>query len=180
MKLTSLLRSAILLCGVAALTASVGCKSKQAADDGIADDGIVSGGDELPFGGDDMPQTGVNFQDLNRITDVSFTPVYFGYNNYQLDGSEYGKMDQVASYLQNNSDAVLVVEGHCDERGTEEYNMSLGDFRAQSVRAYMVNAGISEDRIQTASFGKSRPAVSGSGEAVWRLNRRGEFALYRR
>ena len=180
MKLPSFLRTALLLCFVATLSASVGCKSKQSVDEDADDTQIVEGGTGLLFGGEDMPQTGMNFQDLPRITDVSFDPVYFGYNNYQLNGSEYGKMDQVARYLQDNSDAVLVVEGHCDERGTEEYNMSLGDFRAQSVRSYMVNAGIAEDRIQTASFGKSRPAVLGSGEDVWRKNRRGEFALYRR
>ena len=178
MKYTSLL----ILCA-AALVLSSGCKHKQATSEGNLDEDLIGGGETVgggEFGGDEVAMPGASFQSLPRITDVSFSPVYFGYNNYQLDGSEYAKMDAVADYLRTNDRAVLVVEGHCDERGTEEYNMSLGEYRAQSVRGYLLTTGIDADRIQTASFGKTRPAVSGSGESIWRLNRRGEFALYLR
>ena len=78
-----------------------------------------------------------------------------------------------------NANVVLVIEGHCDERGTIEYNLSLGEYRSQSVRTYMNNVGISPSRIQTVSYGKERPAVQGSGESAWSKNRRAEFALYR-
>lgn len=179
MKTSSLL---ILFCA-AVLLVSSGCKSRKARDNGMEQD-LVNSGENLEGGafadGESIGMPGESFQSLPRITDVSFNAVLFGYNNYQLDPSEYAKMDAVVSYLQNNSRAVLVVEGHCDERGTEEYNMSLGEFRAQSVRSYILSAGIEADRIQTTSFGKTHPAVPGSGESVWRLNRRGEFALYAR
>ena len=73
---------------------------------------------------------------------------------------------------------VLVVEGHCDERGSNEYNLSLGENRAQAIRATLVSKGIAADRIQTRSYGEEKPAAIGSGESVWSLNRRGEFSLY--
>lgn len=182
MKHTSLL---VLLCAASLLVVSSGCKHKQSLDSTLENDDIVGvgdmvGGADEGFGGETVAMPGASFQTLPRITDVSFSPVYFGYNNYQLNGAEYSKMDAVAAYLQNNDRAVLVVEGHCDERGTEEYNMSLGEYRAQSVRSYLMNAGVDADRVQTTSFGKTRPAVAGSGESAWSLNRRGEFALYQR
>lgn len=117
---------------------------------------------------------------LPKVEGTGFSPVYFGYDNYQIPSSEYSKIDAVANFLRGNDSVVLVVEGHCDERGTNEYNMSLGEYRAQSVRSYLVNAGIAPERIQTASYGEERPAATGTGESSWQLNRRGEFALYQR
>lgn len=113
-----------------------------------------------------------------RIDGLSFSPVYFGYDSFVLAPEEVSKIEQVAAYLNENTRTVLIVEGHCDERGSNEYNLSLGEQRALSVRTYLVNLGISPDRVQSRSFGEERPAVQGTGEAVWRLNRRGEFALY--
>ena len=79
-----------------------------------------------------------------------------------------------------NAGVVLLVEGNCDERGTNEYNMSLGEFRAQSIRNALVAQGIDPARIQTVSYGEEKPAVPGSGESAWRLNRRGDFAFFQR
>lgn len=181
MNLSTLLRTSFVLCAVAALSLSTGCKSKKSMEPtGVDDVDIVAEGEDGFGVNEDIPMPAGNFQDLPRITDVSFSPVYFGTDNYEIAGSEFSKIDAVASYLQSNSRAVLVVEGHCDERGTEEYNMSLGEFRAQSVRSHLLNSGVDVDRIQTASFGKGRPAVSGSGESAWCRNRRAEFALYQR
>ena len=84
----------------------------------------------------------------------------------------------VAQDLLQNMKHVLVVEGHCDERGSNEYNLSLGENRAQAIRATLVSKGIAADRIQTRSYGEEKPAAIGSGESVWSLNRRGEFSLY--
>jgi peptidoglycan-associated lipoprotein len=75
---------------------------------------------------------------------------------------------------------VVVVEGHCDERGSNEYNLSLGENRATIVRNYLVQGGISADRIQTRSYGKEKPAVVGNDESAYSLNRRGEFAIYQK
>ncbi len=184
MRLPSIARLSFVLIGVAAITLASGCSRKKAK----TGDGPYSEGDTVDavaaedgWGAEgDTPLPAGRFSDLPRVQGVNFSPVYFGLDNYQIDASEYGKIDAVADFMRQNASVVLVVEGHCDERGTAEYNMSLGDYRAQSVRSYMISAGISADRIQTQSYGKERPAVQGTGESVWRRNRRGEFALYQR
>jgi len=125
--------------------------------------------------------SGSRFEDMyKRVEGITFAPVYFAFDSYALAPSEASKIDKVAQHLKANASHVLVIEGHCDERGSNEYNLALGENRAQSVRTYMTNLGIAADRIQTRSYGSEKPAVAGSGEAVWRLNRRGEFALYQK
>ena len=73
---------------------------------------------------------------------------------------------------------VVIVEGNCDERGSNEYNLSLGDLRAIAIRDYLVTLGIDAKRIQSKSYGEEKPAVSGHGEGAWSKNRRGEFAVF--
>ena len=120
-----------------------------------------------------------SYKDLvsNAITGLEV--VYFGFDSSTLPSAELHKIDRAAAYLQNNPSHVMIIEGHCDERGSAEYNLSLGEFRAQAVRNYMVNLGIAGNRLQTRSFGFEKPAVIGSGEAVWRQNRRAVFAVYK-
>ena len=74
--------------------------------------------------------------------------------------------------LKQYSDVSVIIEGHCDERGTREYNLALGEKRAQSVKNYLINLGISADRVSTISYGKERPAVVGSNDGAWAQNRR--------
>ena len=125
--------------------------------------------------------SGVRFEDVCQpVQGVRFAPVYFSLDSYVLAPSEVTKVEQVAQHLLANASHVLVVEGHCDERGSNEYNLSLGENRAISVRARLVQLGVPADRIQSRSYGEEKPAVAGSGEAVWRLNRRGEFALFQK
>ncbi len=125
--------------------------------------------------------SGTRFEDsLQPVQGVKFAPVYFAFDSYVLPPSEISKIEQVAQHLQQNPNHVLVVEGNCDERGSNEYNMALGENRALAVRTHLVNLGVSADRIQTRSYGEEKPAVSGTGEEVWRLNRRDEFALYQK
>ncbi|HRR35206.1 MAG TPA: OmpA family protein [Kiritimatiellia bacterium] len=125
--------------------------------------------------------SGARFEDtLQPVQGVTFAPVYFALDSYALAPSEIAKIEQVASHLQRNMNHVLVVEGHCDERGSNEYNLSLGENRAISVRTRLIELGVSGDRIQTRSYGEEKPAVAGSGEEVWRLNRRGEFSLFQK
>ncbi|MBN1557201.1 MAG: OmpA family protein [Lentisphaerae bacterium] len=119
------------------------------------------------------------FEDGVRVTDVRFEPVRFAYDSYQVENSEVGKIESVAAYMRDDTGVRLVVEGHCDERGSREYNMSLGEHRALAVRAYLVGLGIDGARVQTRSYGEEQPADPGHGESAWRQNRRVEFALYR-
>ena len=74
-------------------------------------------------------------------------------------------------------DVILQIEGHCDERGTIEYNMSLGEKRANAARDYLIGMGIAENRLTTISYGEERPAAPGSNEDVWAKNRRAEFKI---
>jgi outer membrane protein OmpA-like peptidoglycan-associated protein len=123
--------------------------------------------------------SGARFEDsLQPVQGMKFAPVYFGFDSYAIPPSEMSKVDQVAQHLLANKTHVLVVEGNCDERGSNEYNLSLGENRAQAVRSALVNLGVAADRIQTRSFGEEKPAAMGTGESVWRLNRRDEFSLY--
>ena len=87
------------------------------------------------------------------------------------------KLESLADYLTRNGQYHLVLEGHCDDRGSEGYNRSLGERRAIAVRNYLVALGVSEVRMKTISYGEERPAASGNGEAVWRQNRRAEIIV---
>jgi peptidoglycan-associated lipoprotein len=122
---------------------------------------------------------GERFEDGVRVTDVRFDPVRFDYDSYQVSPSETHTIERVAAYMRDSRDVRLVCEGHCDERGSREYNMSLGEHRALAVRAYLVGLGIDGSRIQTRSYGEEQPIDPGHGESAWRLNRRVEFALFR-
>lgn len=126
--------------------------------------------------------TGLPFdQDPNftRCTDVDFAPVYFGFDASNLAAAELAKAEAVAQHLQAKPNRVVMIEGNCDERGSNEYNLALGDTRANTIRDYMVNQlGIPAARVQTKSYGEEKPAIAGQGEAAWSKNRRGEFSIY--
>lgn len=119
-------------------------------------------------------------QDPNyaRCTDVDFAPVYFGFDASALPAGEMTKIEAVAAHLQEKPGRVVIIEGNCDERGSNEYNLSLGDLRATSIRAYLESLGIAPNRIQTKSYGEEKPAVIGHDESAWAKNRRGEFAVF--
>ena len=99
--------------------------------------------------------------------------VFFGYNKYDLTPEARATIEKQAQWLKTYSHLNISIEGHCDERGTREYNLALGEKRATAVRNYMVSLGVEGSRIQTVSYGKERPAVTGSDEASWAQNRRG-------
>jgi peptidoglycan-associated lipoprotein len=124
---------------------------------------------------------GARFEDtLKKVEGITLSPVYFAFDSYALAPSEIAKIEQVAKHLLANESHVLVVEGHCDARGSAEYNLALGENRAQAICSHLANLGVDAKRVQTRSFGSEKPAVAGSGEAAWKLNRRGEFALYQK
>jgi peptidoglycan-associated lipoprotein len=119
------------------------------------------------------------FEDMYaRCTDVEFVPVYFGFDSTVVAQGELSKVDAVARHLADKPERVVVVEGHCDERGSNEYNVSLGENRASIVRNYLVQSGIEEGRIQTRSYGEEKPAAIGNAESFWSKNRRDEFVIF--
>ncbi len=99
--------------------------------------------------------------------------VFFGYDKYDLSPEARATIEKQAQWLKTYSSINISVEGHCDERGTREYNLALGEKRAMAVRNYLIALGIESSRIQTISYGKERPAVTGSDDTSWAQNRRG-------
>ena len=98
--------------------------------------------------------------------------VFFGYDSSDLDSDALELLQDQVAWLKQNSNVSVTIEGHCDERGTREYNLALGEKRAQSVKNYLIGLGISPDRVSTISYGKERPAVVGSNDRAWAQNRR--------
>ncbi len=98
--------------------------------------------------------------------------VLFGYDSYELDAEARGVLARHADWLRGNPGVRITLEGHCDERGTREYNLALGERRANSAKNFLVGQGIAVDRISTISYGKERPAAEGSDDAANAQNRR--------
>jgi peptidoglycan-associated lipoprotein len=103
-------------------------------------------------------------------------PVYFNYDRFEIRTDARPILQANADAVSQHSDwGVIVVEGHCDERGSEEYNLALGERRANSTKQYLVDLGVSSSRLDTVRFGEAKPSVMGHDESAWRYNRRSEF-----
>lgn len=103
--------------------------------------------------------------------------VFFDFDKSDLTSEAQDTVEKVAAWLKTYPDVTLTLEGHCDERGTREYNLALGERRASSVRSYLEALGIDSNRLAPISYGKERPAVLGSNEAAWAQNRRAVFLV---
>ena len=116
-------------------------------------------------------------RDVDRAAFAAQT-VYFEYDRANVRATEAAKLNEVATaFKARGADHDLLIEGHCDERGTEEYNRALGDRRALALRELLIQAGVDGGRVFTRSFGKDSPANPGHDETAWSRNRRGEFIL---
>ena len=174
------LKLAFALLAVAVM--ATGCRTHKAKAN---DTGLIGDGTDIgTYAPGDIPMDGsVRFDTLNRVNNAetaAIMPVYFDYDAYVIPAGEVAKISSAADFLRANPAIVLVVEGNCDERGTAEYNMSLGEYRAQSVREQLVTLGVDAQRIQTASYGEERPADAAHNEGAWAKNRRAEFAFYQK
>ncbi|MDX1484067.1 MAG: peptidoglycan-associated lipoprotein Pal [Alphaproteobacteria bacterium] len=98
--------------------------------------------------------------------------VFFDFDKYNLKPKARETLQRQAAWLKRYPSVLITVEGHCDERGTREYNLALGERRANSAKNYLVALGVNPNRVRTISYGKERPAVAGSNEAAWAQNRR--------
>ena len=103
--------------------------------------------------------------------------IYFDFDKSNLKEPAVAKLDNVAEIMSKNADVKIRIEGHCDERGTSEYNLALGDRRANSAKKYLVDLGVSAERLSTISYGEEKPADPGHDEAAWAKNRRDELKL---
>lgn len=125
---------------------------------------------------DNVPTPPVDKTD-HVFTAADLQPVFFDVDSYSLRDDARSTLDANARLMRDNGTSKIVLEGHCDERGTVEYNQALGERRADAVRDYLVQAGIATGRINVISYGSERPFDPGHDEAAWAKNRRAHFAL---
>ncbi len=186
MKLT---RFSFLVLGLAlAVIAAPGCRKRPGYVTNIP--GARTGVQDMPPGAPiedaKKPKANEPFSQVDPSRYKDYTPdaeifksntAYFDFDSSVVKSSEKSKVAAVADYLKAHTADALRVDGHCDERGTEEYNRSLGERRALALREELVSDGVPADHILTETFGKDRPADPGHNEAAWSKNRRGEFIL---
>jgi peptidoglycan-associated lipoprotein len=193
MKLTNFANLTVL--GLVLTMTAVGCKTKpyqpkvitgpeeKPIDTGIGRGAPIprnDGGGSRPFdtgGGGIAPNTPGHVGWPENPDALKAQTVYFDFDKSAIRTKEQSKLEEVANYLKSNARAAVRVEGNCDERGTEEYNRSLGERRALAAREYLVNLGIDPARVDTVTNGEDKPAVQGHDEGAWSKNRRDEFIV---
>jgi peptidoglycan-associated lipoprotein len=172
--------SGLLWFAVGAIALAMGCAgSEYGAEEGDAArpggrdslTGEEVGGSEFERYGDTM---GSELSPAERQA-LGLQPVYFDFDQFSLDATARQTLSRNAEILRNNPDILVEIQGNCDDRGSEEYNLALGERRARAAKEYLVNSGISHGRISTVSFGESNPAAMGSSERAWQLNRRDDL-----
>lgn len=177
-----LFRLTVIALGVTSLVlANTGCRRKNTNAKPV-EPVLESGIPDIDPSSMDPLTTGTGFEGLPQrggseqyLAVPGLEPVYFDYDRSDLRGSEQTKVDNAAAYFRSNSGLFVMVEGHTDERGSNEYNLGLGERRAMSIRDALIQRGIEAGRIQTLSKGEEFPAVMGRDESAWSRNRRGEF-----
>lgn len=183
----------LLVCALALTMAATGCRKKPVRVTDLPGQrtgrpggeqptplppgGTLPGG-ETPFGGGQLPD---DLNDLSRFNQDRATlavhTVHFDYDSATVKASEKANVEAVATYMKSTANVALLIEGHCDERGTEEYNRSLGERRALALREALVTSGADGSRITTRSFGEDKPVATGHDESAWSQNRRGDFVV---
>lgn len=114
---------------------------------------------------------------LEGRTSAPLLPIYFDFDKSNIRKDQRGRLEKNADYMKKNPTVKVRIEGNCDERGTNEYNMALGERRAISAKKYLVNLGIHSGRIHTISYGEEKPLLHGHDEYSWAQNRRDDFVL---
>jgi len=134
--------------------------------------------EELPIPQEPLNEEDLNARDLDTLNrDSPLLPVFFAFDSQEIDDAMRATLDANADVLRRYPNWVVTIEGHCDERGTAEYNLALGERRALAARAYLVQVGVSGDRLRTVSYGKEFPFDPGHDEAAWAKNRRAHFVI---
>lgn len=146
--------------------------------------GYGAGAEGVGLGADDARwrELGLNTEAerrefLEKAQDFENEDIYFDYDSYVLSAPAKKIMDEKIAFLKQYAKVRVTVEGHCDERGTNEYNLALGERRANTALQYLVNSGIGQQRLGTVSYGEERPLATGNDETAWARNRRDHFVL---
>ena len=147
------------------------------ADSGTSSTNTVDAGPDVQ----PMANDAARAEDYSPGSETSgpLTDIHFAFNESTLNEEARATLEKHALWLQNNREAKITIEGHCDERGTVEYNLALGDKRARAARDYLLNLGVADGRLTAVSLGKERPLDPASNEEAWAKNRRAHFVLTR-
>ena|SRR5215469_6632461 len=163
-------RVAVMLCAILAIA---GCSSKKAA-------AVNAPGPGSPLGENNQNGSSLSqFQNgsLGSGANGPLNDIHFGYNDYTIQPQDGDVLRSNAKWLGDHPQSRVQVEGHCDERGSEDYNIALGAKRAQAAKDYLVTLGVSPGRVSTISYGKELPLCTDSDESCWAQNRRDHFAV---
>jgi peptidoglycan-associated lipoprotein len=159
------------IAALAPTLATVGCSSTPKAE---SSEPLVSSPTGADSGKADTADNGAD-KGANPLAQLGLETVYFDFDSYTLTSASRDALSKVAEALKTSGSAKIQIEGHCDERGSNEYNLALGEKRARAVEEYLTGLGVSKDMISTISYGEERPAVEGSDESAWAKNRRAQF-----
>lgn len=153
-------------------------------EDGSLDAEVIEGDDQISGADEEETLTEEQLEAQKREEEAIAVKeefvnenIYFGFDSATLTEEAQGVLRKKAQWLEDNSDAVIVIEGHCDNRGTEAYNLALGERRAESAKAFLADLGIDVTKIMTISYGEERPLDPSDTEDAWNKNRRASFII---
>ena len=174
-------RNLLLWTAIAAAAAVLGCAGSSELDEegdyasGSGSDGSLYGQE---VGGSEFERyggaAGSELSAAERDA-LGLQTVYFDFDQFSLDSTARETLRRNAEILHSHPEILVEIQGNCDDRGSEEYNLALGERRARSAKDYLVDSGIPRERISTVSFGESNPAAAGQSERAWQLNRRDDL-----
>ncbi len=172
-------RNLLLWIAIGGFAAALGCAGSSDPEEG---EGYASGSGSGLYGQD---VAGSDFERYGGAAGSELSPsernalglqaVYFDFDQFSLSGSAREALRRNAEILHGHPEILVEIQGNCDDRGSEEYNLALGEQRARSAKDYLVDSGVPRQRISTVSFGESNPAAMGQSERAWQLNRRDDF-----
>jgi peptidoglycan-associated lipoprotein len=169
MRRTAVLLIVILCAGMLAMMG--GCAKKPVAEPTAQQDQSALRGDDIPLPAQQEEHVYV------EPTSSVFEDIHFDFDKYNIRSEDEAILGRVGRWLKDNEKTSVLIEGHCDERGTNEYNMALGEQRALSARRYLVGLGVDASRLSTISYGEEKPLDPGSNEEAWAKNRRAHFTI---
>ena len=176
--------SILRLMGVVVLAVSLtcctsGCAKLRKKSDGGAGQLAALKGEDIPLSDDLSSYTFVDPAEYDAVPEAKtvFKDIHFDYDSSEIKEEAKIVLKEIASLMDKYGQLKVLVEGHCDERGSKEYNLALGEQRALNVRKYLVTLGVSSDRLATVSYGEEKPLVSGNDESAWAQNRRAHFLI---
>lgn len=167
----------VFMVSILCITLATGCgsarKRKSAAEMAALEDAAISG-EDIPL--ESIPEGEFVEPEAVGIVGV-FSDIYFEYDKSRIRQADYPTLNKIGKWLKKNPDKDIMIEGHCDERGSSEYNMALGEQRALSARRYLISLGVDSAGLHTVSYGEEKPVDPGHNESAWAKNRRAHFLV---